>query len=209
MNPYATSSTLRLFSLWLFSSLISEEEYMAEEQEKNDDLNQEPVFYYSRERRLERASQAVRDLNNLPPPKPQGLIRTLTANKPGTILFATIVIMSVFIVIMFQVQGGRNGTNLGENGVTLSARSLEGKTYLIIKKTAQGERYYTGPVDLAISVPQKHIKEGTAPIENRQIFFTLEEKEEFPLALPFEGPELLVVMRAGERLAVFQCRVGR
>jgi hypothetical protein len=168
------------------------------------------VFYYSREHRLERASQQVRDLNLSPPPKPQGLIRTLTATKSGAILFVTIVILSVFIFFMYQIQGGKGGANLGGNVLSLSGRAYSGATYLLVKKKAQGDNFYAGPVELAISIPEKKLSPGEeAPIENRTIFFTLEEDEEFPLSLPFEAPELLVVIRAGEQLTVLQCKITK
>ncbi|MDR3337362.1 MAG: hypothetical protein LBT16_09180 [Treponema sp.] len=173
-------------------------------------LNQDPVFYYSREHRLERASQQVQDLNRSPPPKPQGLIRTLTATKSGTILFITIVIMSVFIFFMYQIQGGKGGTDLGGNEISLSGRAYSGVTYLLVRKKARGTNFYSGPVDLAISVPVKKLPPGEeAPIVNRSIFFTLAGEEEFPLSLPFEAPELLVVIQAGELLTVLQCKITK
>jgi hypothetical protein len=39
---------------------------------------------------------------------------------------------------------------------------------------------------------------GEVPLTSRSIFFSPEPEEEYRLALPFEAPELLILMRAGD-----------
>ncbi|MDR0588946.1 MAG: hypothetical protein LBG25_00200, partial [Spirochaetaceae bacterium] len=87
---------------------------------------QELVFYYSRSRRLERASQAVRDLNDTTPVRRPTLFGTLTATKPLTFLFMSIVILviSFFITSFFSSRDDRS--TLGGNSLTLSAMRFEG-----------------------------------------------------------------------------------
>jgi hypothetical protein len=53
---------------------------------------------------------------------------------------------------------------------------------------------------MAISVYLKAGEEysGEVPLTNRSIFFSPEMEEEYRIALPFEAPELLILMRAGD-----------
>jgi hypothetical protein len=162
---------------------------------------EELVFYYSRARRLERASEAVRRLNEPGPFRRVGLLKALTANRSGTMVFISIILVAAFIFIFSYRQG--DGDGLGGNTLTASALCFSGSTYVAVKKTARNDEAYTGTVDLAVSpVPQKTGEESgeTPPIWTQRIFFTLEREEDFRLAVPFEAPELLILMQAGEEL---------
>ncbi|MDR1108831.1 MAG: hypothetical protein LBL19_07340 [Spirochaetaceae bacterium] len=165
------------------------------------EADQELVFYYSRARRLERASEAVRALNDTTPVKRPSLLRTLTATKPLSLLFMSVVILVVtfFVASFFSSRDDRQ--NLGGNFLTLSAMKFEGSTYLVIKKSIpEKTEAYTGIVDMAVSVYLKAGEEysGEVPLTNRSIFFSPEAEEEYRIALPFEAPELLILMRAGD-----------
>ncbi|MDR2786732.1 MAG: hypothetical protein LBB83_12555 [Treponema sp.] len=171
-----------------------------------DSPNKEAVFYYSRERRLERASEAVRAINEPGPAMRGGILRVLFATRAGTLLFITIVILCVFILFFYYIRG-RPELKIGGNSISISALRYSGKTYVEIKKKALGDDFYTGTVDLALSIPQRLIEgEKEAPIANQRIFFTLEEDEEFRFSLPFDAPELILLMQAGNEIRTF--RIG-
>jgi hypothetical protein len=165
-----------------------------------DDPNFEPEFYYSRERRLAHTSAQVRELNEAKLVKKGGLVRALTGTRGNTMIFITIILLSVFITIASRtIYKDSGAVTLGENSLTISARRVSGTAYIEVKKKAQGDSYYTGPVEMAVSIPQKKGSTGEEPsIETFQFFFTLEPEEEFRRALPFDAPELLLILRAGE-----------
>jgi hypothetical protein len=160
------------------------------------------VFYYSRSRRLERASAAVRALNDETPGKRPNLFRTLTATKAHTMLFISIVLLSVMVLIA-SLFTPRRDTVLGGNALNFSAFRYQGSTVVIIKKTVKNEKNpYTGAVDMAVSRPAGPEEPAAdIPIAARRIFFTLEPNEEYRVALPFEAPELVILMRAEENHA--------
>ncbi|MDR3166799.1 MAG: hypothetical protein LBT93_02555, partial [Treponema sp.] len=144
---------------------------------EKEPAEQEPVFYYSRARRLERASPAVRELNDTTPVKPPGIFRTLTATKPLSLLFMSIVTVVIvfFIASFFSRRDDR--PVLGGNSLTLSAMKFEGSTYLVMKKhTRKKTEAYTGIVDIAVSVYVKAREEysGELPLTNRSVFFSPE-----------------------------------
>jgi hypothetical protein len=172
-----------------------------------DSPNQEAVFYYSREHRLTRASEAVRAINEPGPAMRGGILRVLFATRAGTLLFITIVILCFFILFLYYTRG-RPDLKIGGNRVSISALSFSGKTYVEITKKALGNDCYTGTVDLALSIPQKLMEgETEAPVANQRIFFTLEEDEEFRFSLPFNAPELILLMQAGNEIRTFRVDV--
>ncbi|MDR2027990.1 MAG: hypothetical protein LBP93_00480 [Treponema sp.] len=166
--------------------------------------DREPVFYYSRSRRLERASDAVRAMNDPAPQKRPGILRPLVATKSLTFLFLSIVIIVVAFIIISVVSSPEDTSKiLGGNTVAVSALKFQGSTYLVIKKTMGEGDVYTGTVDLAVSIalPPEDEKTGAeAPISTHRIFFSLEPEEEYRLAVPFEAPRLIILMQGGNEL---------
>lgn len=161
----------------------------------------ELVFYYSRAHRLERASPAVRALNDTTAVKPPSLFRTLTATKPLAFLFVSMVILVVSLFIISFFSSRADLSVLGGNSLTFSAMRFEGSSYIVIKKTiSDTTAAYTGIVDMAISIYISSGEEhsGELPLANRRIYFSPEPEEEYRITVPFEGPELLFLMRAGE-----------
>jgi hypothetical protein len=99
-------------------------------------IDQEPVFYYSREHRLEHASPAVRALNeqrNIPFRKT--IFSGNAAVKPMIMIFGTVVLLAVTGFIMGISAGGEKGRKLGSNTIAVSALRYRGSTYIAIKKT--------------------------------------------------------------------------
>ncbi|MDR2103952.1 MAG: hypothetical protein LBP42_07620 [Treponema sp.] len=158
---------------------------------------EETVYYYSRDRRLARASEAVRALNDESPPPRPNLFRTLTATKPLALLFISLVVMVVFISLTSLLTGSGRKIILGGNTLTASALRFQGLTYLVLKKTCKEENpVYTGAVDLAVSIPLSGDEAGeNPPIAAERIFFSLNPEEEFRFSVPFEAPELLILVQ--------------
>jgi hypothetical protein len=159
--------------------------------------DREVVFYYSRRRRLERASPAVRALNEGGPGQRPSLIGSLTATKPLAILFFTIVIFMIFGFILSMLSGRDDRLRIGGNEITVTAVLYEANTILALKKTAQKKGDpYAGAVDLAVSPANATGEEpGEYPVWTQRIFFTLKAEEDFRLAVPFDAPRLLVILR--------------
>jgi hypothetical protein len=58
------------------------------------------VFYYSRERRLEKASRRVRALYENPPKRRLGLFSVLVDTKAKAMLFVIIIAICLFLLLM-------------------------------------------------------------------------------------------------------------
>ncbi|MDR0376230.1 MAG: hypothetical protein LBH70_00365 [Spirochaetaceae bacterium] len=172
------------------------------------------VFHYSRERRLARASQTVRDLYDTSPASRPTLYKAFTGGtRAGAVLLITIVMVSFILLFLSRDAGERGGASLAGNAVAVSALGFparDGKdaaAYLTVIKKTTSERAYTGPVDVAVSVYQHEGGVGEEPpIAAQRIFFTLEPEEDFRFSVPFTGPELILIFRAGEELASFRVK---
>jgi hypothetical protein len=179
------------------------------EQELNN-INHEVVYYYNRERRLERASARVRELNKPGPPMRGGVIRVLTATRSLTVLFLTVVLLVIMSFIMSYRAPAMGGKTLGNNTIRASAAASEGSTFITITKTiASKESPYTGAVDIAVSsvLSSQEKQEGIqAPVSAQRVFFTLEEEEEYRFAVPFIAKELLILMQGGEQRITFRIK---
>ena len=193
------------------------------DEELLDEKGRPVVFYYSREARLQRASQTVRDMNAPVPPHRPNLWRTLTATKPLTFLFISTVTLCAAILMLSRFFTMDSGRILGSNRIRLSAETSGGVSYVTLTKTALGEGAYTGAVDMAFSPaaeksPQGGPKGASAdpdgastnpdgeprfPIETLRIYFTAEPEEVFRFSLPLEGKKLLTVMEAGPERIIF------
>lgn len=169
----------------------------AEKRPLEQDLDREPVFYYSRSSRLERASPRVRALNEEGPGRRPSLVGSLTATRPLAILFFTIVVFMIFGFVLSLVSGKEGECRIGGNFLSLAAMGFEGNTILAVKKTIKGGgEAYTGGVDLAVSPVMAGAGEGAEyPVWSHRIFFTLRAEEDYRLAVPFEAAELLVLLR--------------
>jgi hypothetical protein len=175
-----------------------------------DGVNQDIIYHYNRERRLERASAAVREINKPGPAMRGGVIRVLTASKPLTILFLTLVMLVIMILIMSYRAPARGGKNLGGNTIRAGAETFGDSTFITFTKTiTTKDKPYTGAVDIAVSsaLSSRERQEGIqAPISAQRIFFTLEEAEEYRLAVPFTAEELLILMQGGEERVTFRIK---
>jgi hypothetical protein len=160
----------------------------------------DPVFYYSRERRLEKASPAVRALNDGTPLRPS-LSKTLFATRAHVLIFVTIILLCAMFGMASRISGRDKGLKLGGNTVALVLLREEGTLILGIAKSmpASGEAY-TGAVDIAVSPVMPKSKEGETaaevpPVFTHRIFFMPVESETYRAVLPFTGNDFLVLLR--------------
>jgi len=158
------------------------------------------VFYYNRERRLEKASQAVKDLyakrgthNSF------NLFKPLVADKPRATLFFTILLICAFIIIVSLVNRIGGSYSFEGNKIDINGTRFEGATIVVLTKTVKkNSNYsYTGAVDVAVSYPSG-VNAGTdeVPVFYHRIFFSMEPVEEYRFAVPFVFPEQLIVLQS-------------
>ena len=177
---------------------------------KNDELNNGSVtFYYSREKRLRRASKPVLDISNPAVKQKTSLFRTLTATKPLTFLFISIITICAAIIMLSHFLNIERVRTLGNNTVTVSIIGSGDNSYITIKKTMQDADVtaaYAGAVDVAVSAYSKEnkSKEGEEnPIHAERIYFGLEQEEIIRFVAPFRGEKILVLMEAGAERVLF------
>ena len=168
------------------------------------------VFHYSREHRLAKAPQAVRDMYNKPrQPHRFNLIRPLVSTRPLAIMFGSIIIICIFILV-FSALGLIGGSyNLDGNRVSFQAIQYEGATIVAVKKTipkdiltrfSSAAAPYSGAVEIAV---QPVIKAGTdqepPAVFYHKIFFTLEPEEVYRFSVPFDARELALVFKTEKK----------
>jgi len=165
-----------------------------------DYIDRDPVFHYSREHRLSKASQAVQDLNagknrQLP------LVQRLFGHRNNIIILVSLVFIIGAYSLVSRFSGGTEGSiNLGGN--TLAVEMIkEGEIPIlgIVKKTPKKGEAYTGAVDIAVSPVMQKSKDTDAkelpPVFTHRIFFTGEDSEEYSISVPFGGTDFYILFR--------------
>jgi len=169
---------------------------------KGDDIDiayekENLTFYYNRERRLAKAPQAVRDLYKNKDQKFNkfNLIKPLVADKPRAFIFTSIVILVLMILVLSVLGYFTKTYKLEGNKLEISGTIYEGTTIIIVKKTINGKsQVYTGAVDIAVSPPAE-TEDEQYPVFYHRIYFTFDTEEEYRFAVPFDSPELLMVLQ--------------
>jgi len=170
---------------------------------ENPDLR-EVVHHYNRERRLEKAPQAVRDLYKPPPRRRFGLFASLTGSKPGAMLFGTIIILCVVMLMLSFFGFTGDSRQLDGNIVSVEGKRYEGAILIDVRKThrkdkiARSLKPYTGAVDIAAFPTAKKGSEQNLQTENifyHRIFFTNEPEEHYRFTVPFEQSELTFLFK--------------
>ena len=152
------------------------------------------TFYYNRERRLENAPDSVKELYREGKPVKFGLIHSLVADKPRRILFAIIIIMCLAILVLSIFGYFDSSYLLDKNKIEITAAAFEGTTIIILKKTTRSQNAYTGAVDIAVS-PEVPPGEEQYPVFTHRVFFTLNNEEVYRFAVPFDTPDLVMVLQ--------------
>jgi len=155
--------------------------------------NEELVFHYNRERRLEKAPQSVKDLYAVKKKQSRfNLLRPLIADKPRAMLFITILVLCAFIFVFSLLGYFDSFYRLDGNKIEISGGTFEGTTLIILRKTIDGKMPYTGVVDIAVSVPVQPDEE--IPVFYHRVFFTMEKEEVYRFVVPFDSLQLLIVV---------------
>ncbi|MDR2136251.1 MAG: hypothetical protein LBO76_06505 [Treponema sp.] len=153
------------------------------------DGSEEPLFYYSRSRRLAKAPAKVRALYEESGKPKFSLVRPLLSTKTNAVMFATLAAL-VLISLALGVSGLGSGTqDYYGNRVSMTAVRYEGAAVVILTKTRSGAAY-TGPLDIAVSP-----LEGAGPEEPGvylyRLNFSPRSPEEFRFSIPFSGSRFL------------------
>jgi hypothetical protein len=164
------------------------------------------VYHYSRERRLEKAPQAVQDLYKAEPQHRFNLIKPLVRTRPLAMMFATVVVASLLVLVVSVLGLASNSYDLDGNQISVQAVRYEGAIIMIVKKTVKKSglgRFsslapaYSGAVDIAVQplIKSASVREPPpAGIFYHKIFFTLENEESYRFTFPFDSGELALVL---------------
>jgi len=165
------------------------------------------VYYYNRERRLRRASAAVRELNRPGGGRP-GLARGLLGNRSNIFLLVAVLMVCAMYLLTSRLSGpDDDGLELAGNRVALSISAAGDAPALKIVKTApRGAGAYAGPVGVAVSPLTRKPSSTDAAgysIVTEAIFFSAEDRDDIVVALPaaFAGEELIVILQAEDARA--------
>jgi len=152
-----------------------------------DESEDKLVFHYSRARRLEHASEAVRALNDERSFRKIGLFRSLTANRASAFLLLAIILLCLMIFGITYLMPARNEAEYGANKLILSSFKYENAVYVALKKTRIRTLAYTGPVQAEIRAFQSKSDKEPVLVEAKELIFSKEIQEEFRFAL--KAPE--------------------
>ncbi|MDR0644186.1 MAG: hypothetical protein LBG05_04625 [Treponema sp.] len=153
--------------------------------------NRDIVFHYSRDHRMERASQDVNNLNDGVVRKP-AVFGIFTSTRSHGVLFISIIVLCAFITIIARMTGGVY--KLDGNNISVSAMRYEGATFVVFKKTFM-EDAYTGPVDIAVSPSDaKGDSSDVSSVFTWRVYFTPDD-EDFPVSIPLDARKLTALLR--------------
>ena len=173
---------------------------MENDKDKDDwDLNNPPVFYYSRERRLERVSPELRAFNEEGIERRRFLNRIFVTKK-NSVFFIAILLLCVMVGMIFRLTGTDKNIGLGRNNLTVVITREDGVAIMeIVKNLPKKGEAYLGAVDIAVSPVMPKSKEGEVmelpPVFSHRIIFTPAVSESYIISLPFEENEVFVVFR--------------
>jgi hypothetical protein len=156
------------------------------------------VFHYNREHRLEKAPQSVRDLYSGNPKNRGGFFKTLTGDKSRSAVFFSIVIMCFFLWILVFLGKFDDSYTLDGNNIKISGIRYEDSTIVVLKKTLKKSKSaaYSGSVDIAVSPEVSSADEITeSNVFYHRIFFSMAEEEEYRFVVPFDSPVLLMILQ--------------
>ena len=160
------------------------------------------TFHYSRERRLANAPEEVQNLYKEQKKSRFALFGVLVADRPRKILFFMIIFLCVLLLALSALGFFDNSHNLDGNRIEVTGTIYEGNTIISLKKTAVNADAYTGAVDIAVS-PITGEAGGQYHVYPHRVFFTLEREERYRFAVPFDSPELGIVLQTEKSASQF------
>ncbi len=165
--------------------------------------NEEPAFYYSRDRRLASAPEKVKMLYSGSFGRRSGLFGSLLATKSLAFLFLAILMLSATAMVMsFLLHRETNQTALG-NAFSVEAFRFQGSTYVAITKESRTNDAYTGPLDVAVSPYTKSTNPASIQVYTQSFLIGLKTREEFRFSVPFEAEKIIVLLQCKESLNRF------
>ena len=180
----------------------------------HDTQNTPTVFYYSRERRLSKASPEVQQMNEDPQggSKRHGIFRSLFSTRSNGMIMICIILIVVMILISLRHTSARQDLTLGGNTLHLLAIN-EGEESLlaIIKEKPSRGSAYMGAVEVTVS-PVAASQEGASnldlpPVMSQRIIFGSSANEGFQILFPFTAAEIFVTFRTSDEQKSFRLKV--
>ena len=163
-----------------------------------DPKEEELVFYYNREHRLAKAPQSVRDLYTAQKKPRFNLLKPLVADKPRAILFFTIIIICIFIVVLSILGFFDSAYMLEGNKIEVRETVYDGTTIIDLSKKVKSKGAYSGAVDIVVIAAVQPDEE--TPQFYHRVFFTLTPEEEYRFVVPFDPPELLMLVQTDKSI---------
>jgi hypothetical protein len=168
----------------------------------------EIVYYYNRERRLEKSSQAVRDLYTEQPKRRLGFLYALTGSKSNTMLFGTIIFLCALMLLFSYFGISGDSRELDGNILSVKGINYDGTVLIEVRKTHRKDRFarsikpYIGAVEIAVFLPAKSGQEQSqqpTAVFRHKIFFTNEQEEYYRFAVPFDQSELALIFQTEKK----------
>jgi len=168
----------------------------------------EIVHHYSRERRLEKAPQAVRDLYQEQPRRRFGFLHTLIGTKPSAMLLGTILILCAMLLLLSFLGLTGDSREFDGNILSVKGKKYEGTVIIEVKKKprkdkfARSQKPYTGAVSIAVFPPAKSgpgQSQQPTNISYHKIFFTNEPEEYYHFSVPFDLSELALIFQTEKK----------
>ena len=164
------------------------------------------TFYYSRESRLAKAPEVVRNLYVKKKPKTRfGIFGSLFGNKGNVMIFGSIIIVCAAIMLI-RILNPQAAYELEGNSIAIQAVKYEGTIIVLMEKTItkgqfwkQAAPAYTGLVEIGASPVQAAETDESPFIFMHRVFFTASEKEEYRFALPFETDDFILVLQTDNK----------
>jgi len=168
--------------------------------------SEEIVYHYNRERRLEKSTQAVRDLYTEPPRRRFGFLLALTGTKPNAMLFGTIIFLCALMLIFSYFGLAGDSRELDGNVLSVKGINYEGTVIIEVIKKHRKDRFarsikpYTGAVEVAVFLPaKKNQEQQPTGIFRQKIFFTNEQEERYVFTVPFDQSELALIFQTEKK----------
>jgi hypothetical protein len=175
----------------------------------DENIEREPVYYYSREHRLSRASSAVRDLYDSKSGK-ISVAKRVFGNRGNIMTFVLIIISCLMISFVSKYSRAMSDVKIGGNTVTMAI--LKEEDTLILDITKQGPKKgvaYSGEVEITVSPVVSNLSEGETPtLFFHRVYFTQTGYERFQISLPFDidKNEFILLLKTADELKSVKLR---
>ena len=176
------------------------------------EMKSDPVFHYSREHRLSRASPAVQAYYEDGAAKTTSFRKLFFGTRGNKTLIIVILLMCVVVSLTNRKSGPENKVTLAGNSLAAIITEQEGILILdITKNVSKKGNPYLGAVDLLVYPVQIKAKEGESrelpPVFSHRLVFAPNYPEIFTLSLPFTENEFSITFRTFDDYQTMRVRV--